>query len=155
MNRTSLITNPILTNWRETTSSARKDSSLTTSTPTSLWRYWQPAIFYSFWNLFPPLKFQVSLCKLSYAIRCPFPPIVFNLTFSTRQGFQFSIYVHFSMSAWDGSSSSPLLPAQSMRSRTRSWPVTPRASAKSSWMSSEPHSTTLTGFAIHGFFLFE
>lgn len=58
---------------------------------------------------------------------------------------------YFSMSAWDGSSFSPLLPAQSMRLRTRSWPVMPRASARSSWMSSEPHSTTLTGFAIHGF----
>lgn len=81
MNRTSLITNPILTNWRETTSSARKDLSLTTSTPTTLWRYWQPTIFSSFWNVFPLWSFKCHYVSCLMLLDVHFHQF---LTFYTR-----------------------------------------------------------------------
>ncbi len=54
-----------------------------------------------------------------------------------------------STSVWAGSSCSPPSPAPSTRWRTRSWPATPRASARSSSTSSEPPSTTSTGSVRH------
>ena len=54
-----------------------------------------------------------------------------------------------STSAWAGSSCSPPSPEPSTRWRTRSWPATPRASARSSSTSSGPPSTTSTGWGLH------
>ena len=54
-----------------------------------------------------------------------------------------------STSAWAGSSYSPPSPAPSMKSRTRSWRETPRASARSSSTSSGLPSTTSTGSVLN------
>lgn len=60
------------------------------------------------------------------------------------------IFLHrCSTSAWAGSSCSPPSPEPSTRWRTRSWPATPRASARNSSTSSGPPSTTSTGWGVH------
>lgn len=58
-----------------------------------------------------------------------------------------------SISVWAGSCSSPPSLVPSMRLRPRSWPVTPKASVSSRWMSSGRPSTTLTGYSLFFFHL--
>lgn len=62
---------------------------------------------------------------------------------------------HFiSISVSGGSCSLQLSPEPSTRLRPRSWPAMPKASVSSRWMSSDPRSTTLTGYSYYFRFTF-
>lgn len=65
--------------------------------------------------------------------------------------FEYVLYHIHSTSELGGSCSSQLLPEPLMRSRPRSWPGMPRASASSRWTSSDPLSPTLTGYSSRPF----